>query len=418
MANLLKILTDGLSFDTSGRLSSNLTQWTENAIYEVFRRMIMTDERIRGAMKIRRSKALSFAWDVIGEDDNDERALAGFKMLEDVDIIQQFSDVWTAVPMGFSLCEVVWEQRDGQMIPVRLIGIPPESVEFKKEGPLIKVSGGGDVETWKFPYKYILTSYDALFDSPDGLPVLAVCYWPWVFKRMGFKFWSTLLDKFGVPSLVALFESDLPHRSPDTEVDANGITIEDVQEAVVAAMANMRNGGNAALSNVSDLRVIEASGKGDDYEKFLTQCNNAISIGFLGNTMTMDAQSRGSQALGTVHQEISDQVAKEDTTMLAHVANVLLRWWTDLNFGIDVPAPRFVWDLDGETSWDAVLAAMDRGVPVSRKAIYYKIRGYEPEDEDDAFVSVTVQSEPSGVGLSRPFARPSLPARRRTPSQP
>jgi phage gp29-like protein len=413
MANLIQVLTENLAFDSSGRLKSNLTQWTESNIYEIFRRMILTDDRIRGALKIRRSKALSFGWDVVGEDENDERALLAYKVLEDVDIIKQFGDVWTAVPFGLSLVEVVWEQRE-QLVPVKLIGISPEIIELKADGPLIKVAGGGDVETWKYPYKYILTTYDELFDSPEGLPVLAVCYWPWVFKRMGMKFWNTLLDKFGTPSLLALFDSDLPHASADDQATGNNMTIEALQTAIVAQMANLRNGGNAAISNVKSVSPIEVDGDGADYEAFLSQCNNSISIGVLGNTMTMDAQSRGSQALGTVHQEISEQVAREDTGMLAHVANTLLRWYVDLNFGVDVPAPRFIWDLDGETSWDAVKDAMDRGVPVSLKSIYYKIRGYEPEDEADAFTAVLGQQDaPGEVGMSRPFAL--LPARKRTP---
>ena len=177
----------------------------------------------------------------------------------------------------------------------------------------------------------------------------------------------------------------------------------------------MRDGGNVAVSNVDDLKVISASGHGEDFERFITMQNNAISIQVLGNTMTMDAQSRGSQALGTVHQEISEQVSKRDTSMIRGFLNILIRWYVDLNYGVDVPAPRFTWDLDGETSWDAVKDAMDRGVPVSKRALYYKIRGYEPADETDAFtVPNLTQAAPGEVGMSRPFA--SLPGRRKTPS--
>lgn len=414
MPNLLEVLTKDVSFDSSGRLRSSMTQWTENNIYEVFRKMLL-DDRISGALMIRSSKALSYGWDVIGEDENDERAADVKAVLERLEIIEKLDNVWNAAPFGFALNEIEWAAVEGRFEPVGLIAIPNEYVELTSLGPKIKIPGKADIDTWTIPYKYVLTVYKPLFNSPEGSPVLAGCYWPWVFKRQGYRFWAKLLDKFGTPSLAALFTGDYPHRAADAEVNANCITVEDVQEAIVEALGEMRDGGNVAVSNVDDLKVISASGHGEDFERFITMQNNAISIQVLGNTMTMDAQSRGSQALGTVHQEISEQVSKRDTSMIRGFLNILIRWYVDLNYGVDVPAPRFTWDLDGETSWDAVKDAMDRGVPVSKKALYYKIRGYEPADETDAFtVPNLTQAAPGEVGMSRPFAL--LPARKRTPS--
>ena len=411
MPTLLDVLTKDVSFDSSGRLRSSLTQWTENNIYEVFRKMLL-DDRIAGALMIRSSKALSYGWDVIGEDENDERAIDVRSVLERLEIIEKLDNVWNAAPFGFALNEIEWASVEGHFEPVGLIAIPNEYVELTPLGPKIKIQGQADIETWKIPYKYIVTVYKPLFNSPEGSPVLAGCYWPWVFKRQGYRFWAKLLDKFGTPSLAALFTGDYPHRAADLEATANCVTVEDIQEGIVTALGEMRDGGNVAVSNIDDLRVIEATGHGEDFERFITMQNNAISIQVLGNTMTMDAQSRGSQALGTVHQEISEQVSKRDTSMLRGFLNTLIRWYVDLNYGIDVPAPRFSWDLDGETSWDAVKDAMDHGVPVSLRAVYYKIRGYEPVDEADAFVVPTMtQAAPGEVGMSRPFA--SRPAPRK-----
>lgn len=415
MANVLDTLTGLLNFDTSGSLSTYLQTWTEADIYTSFERMMTVDDHVRGGMNVRKTAALSFPWQVLpATDDASEttRAQEVAVDLEALDIADAATDLWNAIPFGYAVCEVVWEVREGRTVPVKLIATNPRFCEIKAEGVIIKQSGKADIRTWEYPNKFIIFRYAPLFDSPAGNPVLAGCYWPWMFKRMGFKFWGVLLEKFGIPSLVALLDSDNPVQLP---TDENGVTIGTVENAILAELAKLKSGGNCAMNGVKGVTVLEANGRGDDYQMFLAECNNAISKMILGNTMTMDAQSRGSQALGTVHAKISEDVAKGDALALAKIINVtLIRWIVDLNYGIDVPAPIFTWDMDGETSWDAVLAALDRGVPVSKKAIYEKIRGYEPEDESDAFTVATSQQDP-GVGMStRPFVLPSLPGRRKT----
>lgn len=413
--DLLTTLAAKLNFDFSGTLDSKLTQWTESTIYETFERMITIDDRITGAFQIRQASALSYPWQVlpVSEDARDvERAALVSAVLENFDIMNALKDIWNAIPFGLSVCEIEWGNINGQIVPVKLIGISNRMLEIKADGVVIKQSGAPDINTWEHPMKFVVFSYSPLFNNPQGRPVLAACYWPYIFKKLGMRFWATVLEKFGIPSLVALFDSNFPSTLPD---GAEGDTIETLGTAIVTALANLKSGGNAAVANIKDVKILQPEGSGDDFEKFLNACNNMISIAVLGNTMTMDAQSRGSQALGTVHERISEQVARGDVGALAKVVNsTLMRWLTDLLFGADVPAPIFSFDTDGETSWDNVKDAMDRGVPVSLKAIYSKIRGYQPADETDAFVVTTSTPDTAGVGMSaRPFVSPSLPGRKK-----
>lgn len=417
--NILQALTDKLMFDFSGNFASKLATWTEASVWETFERMMIMDDRVKGGMRIRKTKALAYPWAIVPFDESAQAqtiADAVTAMMTGLDLSAELSDVWNAIPFGYSLCEGVWVQREGVYTIKNLIGVHPKFVTQGINGALIKGTGV-EIKTWDYPYQFLNMRFEPLFDNPEGSPVLAACYWPYIFKKLGMRFWGTLLEKFGIPSLVALLKNDgkFPLKAADGD-DANTMTIGAMATMIVTELGKLKSGGNAALVDVDDVKVLEASGTGADYQLFQNECNNMISIAILGNTMTMDAQSRGSQALGTVHAQISTEVAEGDARFLSKAINShLIRWFVDLNFGIDTPTPMFSWDFDGETSWDVVKDAMDRGVPVSLSAIYDKIRGYEPVDEADAFTVASTQSQAAEVGLSRPFPGSlSLPARKRT----
>jgi len=408
---LLEKITERLLFDFSGNYAANLSQWTAQNVYEIFEKMWILDDHIKGGLRIRKSKAFSFPWDVVPAEETpqaEEIAAWVAAALERLDIAESGGDLWSAVPMGFGVNEVVWEQRAERLEIAKISGVHPKNITQKIEGPLIKANGV-EIETWNEPYKFVNLRYDSLFDAPDGLPVLAACYWPYTFKRLGWKFWATLLERFGIPSLAALFDSDAPVAKIADDVE----TVGEIAAAITAQMALLGSGGAIALNKIRDLKVLNPSGSGEDFELFETACNNAISVAILGNTMTMDSQSRGSQALGTVHQQITEDIGKADARFIARAINTLIRWMVDLNFGVDVPAPIFAWDTNGAASWDAVVQAIDRGVPVSKTKIYETLHGYEPADENAAFVKAP-DGQGSEVGMSaRPFVRCSLPARRK-----
>jgi phage gp29-like protein len=414
--SLLEKITERLLYDFSGNYAANLSNWTAQNVYEIFEKMWILDDHIKGGLRIRKSKAFSFPWDVVPAEETpqaEEIALWVADALERLDIAETAGDLWTAVPMGFGVNEVVWGQRDDRLEIMVINGVHPKLITQNVNGPVIKTTGI-EIETWKQPYKFLTMKYDPLFDAPDGLPVLAACYWPYTFKRLGLKFWATLLERFGVPSLAAMFDSSAPVAKTTPEVE----TIGEIATAITVEMSRLANGGAIAIPNIRDLKVLNPTGGGEDFEMFQTACNNAISVAILGNTMTMDSQSRGSQALGTVHQQITEDIGKGDSRFIARAINTLIRGMVDLNFGVDVPAPIFGWDTAGSASWDAVVQAIDRGVPVSRKKIYETLHGYEPADEEDTFVKAQDAAGTGGeVGMSaRPFVRCSLPGRRRKES--
>lgn len=80
---------------------------------------------------------------------------------------------------------------------------------------------------------------------------------------------------------------------------------------------------------------------------------------------------------------------------LQKVLQKIIDWTVELNFGPGVPAPLIQFDVDRKASFEQVMQAIDRKIPVSKSALYSQYALPEPLDEDDAFIR-----EDSGMMLS------------------
>ena len=58
----------------------------------------------------------------------------------------------------------------------------------------------------------------------------------------------------------------------------------------------------------------------------------------------------------------------------------------ELNFGPDETEPQIRFDLDEHTTWEELMQAIDRGIPVSKQALYTRYGVPEPGGEEDVFV--------------------------------
>ena len=98
-------------------------------------------------------------------------------------------------------------------------------------------------------------------------------------------------------------------------------------DARLRAINDAANAGSLAVfvhSKDTELQLREAgnkTGSADVYERLCERCNNEISKLILGNTLTTESSENGTQALGTVHKKVEDQVAKSDRRYVLNVLN-------------------------------------------------------------------------------------------------
>lgn len=150
---------------------------------------------------------------------------------------------------------------------------------------------------------------DLLFvGSEDELGLLAKAA-PWViYKRNTTADWAQFSEVFGMPIQEYIY---------DTNDD----------DARQRAINDAANAGSLAVfvhSKETELQLREAgnkTGSADVYDRLCERCNNEISKLILGNTLTTESSENGTQALGTVHKEVEDQVAESDRRYVLDVLN-------------------------------------------------------------------------------------------------
>lgn len=132
---------------------------------------------------------------------------------------------------------------------------------------------------------------------------------PWViYKRNDIADWAQFAEIFGMPI------EDYTYDTGDDE--ARERTIKDAQEA--GALKKYIHARDV------ELNLIEAgnkTGSSDLYEALCERCNKELSKLFLGNTLTTEAQTTGSEALGNVHKKEEDQILKADQKFVLNVLN-------------------------------------------------------------------------------------------------
>ena len=357
---------------------------------EVYDRML-DDAHIFSCLEQRKARLLNKSWKIEpAEESEDAHKVATFvqKVIEkELNFYQDIEDLLSALDYGYAVSEVVWRLEGGRWIPESLLGHDFKRFGFATDGTLLWLDSERGRVPLRHPYKFIVHRHKATPQNPYGRSVLTRCYWPWRFKTAGFEFWLTVLEKFGVPSLAALFEAETTDEK--TQQLADYISQE---------LLKVTSGGTGAFAGIKDLKIIEAQGKAEDFKLLIDLCNSEMSKAILGETLTIEVGERGAYAHGKVHLEVLESLVKKDAEALAAtLSRTLVKWITELNFGTNAAPPRFKFDFEEVADWEKIKDALDRGVPVSKRALYSRYNLPEPENEEDAFVAPTVAAK---AGLS------------------
>jgi phage gp29-like protein len=269
---------------------------------------------------------------------------------------------------------VIWEQRDGLYIPADFRPIPRSQISFPLTGAEWRIpvytptSRRLDVDR-----KFIIHRNDRGNGNPWGRPALRSAYWPWKFKKLGFKFWIMAAERIGVPSILAIFDA-----KTEKEVKENAVRFVD-------QLSKIKSGSSVALGNARDVKYLDASGALSDFNIIVETCNTEIAYAITGQSLATNQAEYGTKAQGELHERSFDAMIFGDAQALQASMQNLYTWFAEINFPGADPL-QFEIDAGEKASWKVVTEALDRGVPVSRRAIYGLHKIPEPLDDDDAFV--------------------------------
>lgn len=345
-----------------------------SASYETYRNM-RKDPRIKSLLSKIKSAALNFPM-FINQDDSDDKV---YEFIKDLKIFKNMQKknkrLLTALDYGFCVAELIWKIENNKYIPNNFIPRKPERFYFNSNWELFLNEFGQKIKLDQ-SYKWLIFQHDPDDENPYGTSVLRCCYWPYLFKQAGYDFWLQATEKFSVTSLVGLFTAD--------GGDEN--KLRQTAQEIAEMLMNVSSGSTGALANVSDVKEIKMGGDLAHFKELVEACDLQISYGLTGQSIATSSTNGGSLALGEVQADMMFEDCKSIALELQKVLQKIIDWTVELNFGPGTAAPQLQFDVDKKASFEQVMQAIDRKIPVSKSALYSQYALPEPQDEDDAFV--------------------------------
>lgn len=291
-----------------------------------------------------------------------------------------------AIRYGFRPAEIVWKRKGGYFVVDYLRGHNIDQYSFDASGRLYYTDINGQ-HLLNHPYKWIVHRHEGdSHDNPAGVSVLKPAYWPYKFKQLGLQFWVTATEKFSVPSIIALFEK--AGNQEDTE---------QIAETLSTMIEEIQSGSGGALGNVRDLKELNMSGKVSDFKELITACDVQIAYALTGQSLATNNPDSGSRALGSVHADTMAGLVRNDARGLAYTLQEIIDMTIQLNFGEDAPSPSVEIDTGNYAPWDVISDAIEKNIPISKRALYSRYQIPEPEGRDDELL------QPAETGDGKPI---------------
>ena len=341
--------------------------------YNTYRKM-RTDPRVKSLLSKIKSAALNFPCHIVQED-ADNRV---YDFIEKIDLFKNLYKkqrrMLTALDYGFSVSELIWKKEGSGFVPDNIITRKPERFSFDSAWNLYNQDIGAR-SLLNQSYKWLIYQHDPDDENPYGTSMLRCVYWPWMFKQAGYDFWLQATEKFAVKSLYALFDSD----GDEEKVRSRAMSIAEM-------LMGIESGSTAAIGNVKEIKDIGMSGDLSSFKEMVEACDVQISYGLTGQSIATSNTNGGSLALGEVQADLLYEDCKGIALELQNVLQHVIDWTVELNFGPGVAAPQIVFDVERRASFDQIIQAIDRNIPVSKSALYSHYGLPEPKDEADSFV--------------------------------
>lgn len=226
-----------------------------------------------------------------------------------------------AVLNGYAVGEVIWEVRDGKWLPAAVKGRDPRRFTFTLDSELRLLTREKPQEGEELPdRKFIVHRHGGEDDTPYGLGIGSMLFWPVFFKRQGITFWLTFADKFGSPTAVGKYHP--------------GASKED-QKKLLGALSAIAQDAGVIVPEGMAIELLEAtrSGSIDTYEKLVRYMDEQISKAVLGETMSTTAAATGlGSNQASVHNDVRLELAEDDADELCETLNSsLVKWIVEYN---------------------------------------------------------------------------------------
>lgn len=345
--------------------------------YEVFDD-IFGDAHILGELRSVRSALLGFETKLMPGGDSPQDILA-LELCEKVMLkkpapLMDWSDtIWNmgcAVFYGFTPHEIVWKRQDSYLLPCKVVDKPQRSFVFDNENNLRLRTRNNQINGEELgDYKWLITNHMVSNTNPYGVAVFSACFWPYVFKHGGLKFFVKFCEKYGIPKAIAKYPAGTP---------------ESVINEITNKLAEMVEDGVAAIPDSGNIELLEHKSSSQAIqERLINLCNRELSKAITSQTLSTEIQGEGSRAASETHRDKETTVNQSDRKMIERTFNQMFAWVTELNIqGAIPPTFEFYEEAQSRKDMSEFLLEANQLVDIKKDEVYDRLQLTKPEISD------------------------------------
>lgn len=364
-----------------------------SALVDLANEMRQKDGHLQSVLQTRETALCGLEWELFypGQDPKSKRGGRQKRFVERTlrvhpDFRRLIAHLTGAMYYGYAVAETVWDVRGGRQVPQRFVCHGARRFGFRDvDGRMVWRDTGTSYTAVdfraKWPDKFIVSQPRINGDVPCREGLVRVLMWLALFRNWSLSDWLKLAELVYKPWRVGRY-----NRKGD-----NPASKEDVAN-LRNILAGMTSSGVAVHPDTVaiDLKFPEvngsAQGSGGAHASLFDTCGREMSKAVLGQTLTTEQGTVGSQALGNVHNQIRKDILESDAEHLAEViTRDVIEPMIRLNFGPTAPVPRLRFVTEDSTDMVAFATALEKLVPVLRiPAEWARDKLGIPAPEDDS----------------------------------
>lgn len=295
-------------------------------------RQIESDAHVFSCIQSRINGTLSKEWVIHEASDRlRDRKIAEFvkENLNGLDMNRIIAGILSAPFYGFSASEIMWKKSGSSVVIDDIKEKPHEWFCFDSENRLRFITRENLSGELLPERKFILVRHMGSYKNPYGKRILSKCFWPYTFKKSGYKFWVIFTEKYGMPWPIGKY--------------GRGASASE-QSELLNKLEAMVQDGVAAVSEDTEIEIKEFARRAsaEIYDKLINACDADMSKAILGQTLTTEIGEKGAYAASKTHMEVREDLILSDMALTSAGMNRAIALLVAFNFS-EAQAPRFGW---------------------------------------------------------------------------
>jgi phage gp29-like protein len=306
-----------------------------------------------------------------------------------------------ARPRGISISEIQWEYRGGKKFPPAWLprqtrDIHPMHYGWQDTGLMLYPDAQPENAIEFPPHKFLIAISKAGKGHPSGTALLRCLAWWWCSANFSREWLLNFAQIFGQPFRWATYDA----------------TQEGVRDELATMMEAMGSAAYGIGPDGTQIQWHESSKSGADNPQshVMALADEACDLLILGQTLTTTAGDKGSQALGTVHENVRADIIDSTAEWLAEILNEqLIPAIIHVNIGdLDEdsalpyfqPARKNKKDL--KATAETIKILREAGIPLVQEEVYESLDMQMPGEGDKVFDGPlqTAPPPPSSAALA------------------